>query len=145
MDPETLQKLIEPIVAHYTSLNPATVAAIDKFVAAKTSFLISGGSIVPSFFLFLINFPLLRRQARALCCAPRRSFKNKSGQFIHVMNDIKPDADSLFLNLTRDEIIALRALAEEALLKMKPLHHSITPPRMKIKCTRTSPHKPEPS
>ena len=117
MDPETLQKLTEPIVAHYTSLNPATEAALDKFVPAKTSFLIAGGSIVLSLFLFLLNFPLFHRQARALCCAPRRFFKNKSGQFIHVTNDIEPDSDSSFLILTRDEFTALRALAKEALLK----------------------------
>ena len=117
MDPETLQKLTEPIVAHYTSLNPATEAALDKFVPAKTSFLIAGGSIALSLFLFLLNFPLFHRQARALCCAPRRFFKNKSGQFIHVTNDIQPDSDSSFLILTRDEFTALRALAKEALLK----------------------------
>ena len=117
MDPETLQKLSEPIVAHYTSLNPATKAAIDNFVPAKTSFLIAGGSIILSVFLFLLNFPLFQRQARALCCAPLRFFKNKSGQFIHVTNDIQPDSDSSFLILTRDEFTALRALAKEALLK----------------------------
>ena len=107
----------EPIVAHYTSLNPAAAAALDKFVPAKTSFLIAGGSILLSLFLLLLNFPLFHRQARALCCAPRRLFKNKSGQFIHVTNDIKPDSDSSFLILNRDEFTALRALAKEALLK----------------------------
>ena len=117
MDSETLQKLTEPIVAHYTSLNPAIEAALDKFVPAKTSFLIEGGSIVLSLFLFILNFPLFHRQARALCCAPRCLFKNKSGQFIHVTNDIEPDSDSSFLFLTRDEFTALRALAQEALLK----------------------------
>ena len=38
MEPETLKKLTEPIVAHYTSLNPAKLAALDNFVRAKTSF-----------------------------------------------------------------------------------------------------------
>ena len=117
MDPETLQKLTEPIVAHYTSLNPATQAALDNFVPAKTSFLIAGGSIVLSLFLFLLNFPLLHRQARVLCCVPRRFLKNKSGQFIHVTDDINPDSDSSFLIITREEFTALRALAKEALLK----------------------------
>ena len=117
MDPETLQKLTEPIFAHYTSLNPATAAALDNVVPAKTSFLIAGGSIVLSWFLFLLNFPLFHRQARALCCAPRRFFKNKSGQTIHVTNDLKPDSDSSFLILNRDEFTTLRALAKEALLK----------------------------
>ena len=56
MDPEFLQKLTEPYVAHYTSLNPATEAALDKFVPAKTSFLIAGGSIVLSLFLFILTF-----------------------------------------------------------------------------------------
>ena len=117
LDPETLQKLTEPIVAHYTSLNPATQAALDNFVPAKTSFLIAGGSITLSLFLFLLNFPLLHRQARTLCCAPRRFFKNKSGQFIQVTDDINPDSDSSFLIITREEFTALRALAKEALLK----------------------------
>ena len=117
MDLETLQTLTEPIVAHYTSLNPATEAALERFVPAKTSFLIAGGSIVLSLFLFILNFPLFHRQARALCCAPRRFFENKSGQFNHVTNDIEPDSDSSFLILTRDEFTALRALAKEALLK----------------------------
>ena len=117
MDPETSQKLTEPIVTHYTSLNPATEAALDKFVPAKISFLIAGGSIVLSSFLFILNFPLFHRQARALCCSPRCFFKNKSGRFIHVTNDIEPDSDSSFLILTRDEFTALRALAKEALLK----------------------------
>ena len=56
MDPGILQKLTEPIVAHYTSLNPATEAAPDNFVPAKTSFLISGGSIVLSFFCLYLTF-----------------------------------------------------------------------------------------
>ena len=114
MDPETLQKLIEPIVAHYTSLNPATAAALDTFVPAKTSFLIAGGSIVLSLFLFILNFPLFHRQTRALCCAPCRSLKNKTGQFIHDTNNIEPDSDSSFLILTRDEFTALQAPAKEA-------------------------------
>ena len=38
MDPATLQKLTEPIVAHYTSRNPVTAAALDNFVPAKISF-----------------------------------------------------------------------------------------------------------
>ena len=117
MDPETLQKLTEPIVAHYTSLNPATEAAPDNCVPAKTSFLISGASIILSLFLFILNFPLFHRQARAPCCAPRRFFKNKAGQFFHVTNDFEPDSDSSFLILTQDEFTALRALAKEALLK----------------------------
>ena len=117
MVPETLRKLIEPIVAYYTSLNPATAAALDNFVPAKTSFLIAGGSTVHSLFLFILNFPRFHRQARALCCAPRRFFKTKSGQLIHVMNEIKLDSDSSFYILTRDEFTALRALAKKTFLK----------------------------
>ena len=117
MDPETLQKLTEPIVAHYTSLNPATAAALDYFVPAKTSFLISGGSIVFSSFLFILNFPLFHRQARALCCAPRRFFKNKSGQFNHVTDNIDPNSESSFPINTSEEFTEVRALAKEALLK----------------------------
>ena len=117
MDPETLQKLTEPIVALDTSLTPATSAALDNFVPAKTSFLISGGSILLSLFLFLLNVALFHRQARCFCCDPRRFFKNKSGQIIHVTDNIDPDSDSSFLTITREEFTALRALAKEALLK----------------------------
>ena len=117
IDPETLQKLTESIVQHYTSLNLATAAALDNIVVAKTSLLISGGSTVLSFFLFIPNFPLFHRQAHALCCAPRRFVKNKSGQFIHVTEDIDPDSDSSLLIITRDELTSLRALAKEAFLK----------------------------
>ena len=76
MDPRTLQKPTAPIVAHYTSLNPATAAALDNFVLAKTSFLISSGSILLSLFLFILTFPLFHRQECALRCVPRRFFKN---------------------------------------------------------------------
>ena len=117
MDPEFLQKLTEPIVAHYTSLNPATGKALENFVPAKTSFLISGGSIVLSLFWFILNFPLFHRQTRELCCAPRSFLKNISSQFIHVTDDIDPASDSYFLTITREDNTALRALAKEALLK----------------------------
>ena len=121
MDQGTLQKLPEPIVAPYTSLNPLSAAALDNFVPAKTSFQISGGSIVLSLFLFILNFPLFYRQTRALCCAPRRFFKNKSGQFIHVTDNIDPDCDSSFIIITREEFTARRALTEEALLKTEAI------------------------
>ena len=119
MDPEALQKLTESIVAHYTSLNPATAAALDNFVPAKTSFLISGGSIVLSLFLFILNFPLFHRQARAHYCARRRFFKNISGQYIHVKDDIDPDSESSFLITTRLVFTALHAHAKEDLLRTK--------------------------
>ena len=119
--------MTEPIVAHYTSLNLATKAALGNFVPAKTLFLISGGSIVLSLFLFLLNFPLFHQQSRTLCCAPRQFFKNKSGQLFHVTNDIKSDSNSSFLILTRHEFAALRALSKEALLRTEataPLTYS---------------------
>ena len=141
---ETLQKLTEPIVAHYTSLNPATEAALEHFVPAKTSFLISSGSIVLSLFLIILNFPLFHRQARAFCCAPRSFFKTKFGQFFHVTNDIDPDSDSSFFIITREEFTALRARAKEAFLRTEATA-ALIPPRMKQKCTRTSPNKLETS
>ena len=110
MGPETLQKLTEPIVAHYTSLNPATAAARDMVVPAKTSILMSGGSIVLSLFLFILDCPLFHRQARALCCAPRRFFKNKSGQLVQVTDNTDPTSESSFFIITREEFPALLAL-----------------------------------
>ena len=66
MDSETQQKLTEPIVAHYTFPNPATAAVLDNVVPVKTSFLVSGGSVVLFLFLFIFNFPFFHRQARTL-------------------------------------------------------------------------------
>ena len=50
MNPETLQKLTDPIVAHYTSLTDATAAALDNSIWAKLPILISGGYILLSLF-----------------------------------------------------------------------------------------------
>ena len=119
MDSETFQKLTEPIVAHNTSLDPATAAALDNLIPAKTSFIISAGSDVLSLFLFILNFPFFHRQARALCGASRRFLKENSGHIIHVPDDIDADSDSLFPIITREELTALRALAKEALLKIE--------------------------
>ena len=127
MDPDSLQKLTEPTVAQHNSLNPATAAAFENCVPAKASFLISGGSIVLSLFLFILNLTLFHRQARVLCCAPRRFCKTKAGQFIHVTVDIHPDSDSSFLIMIPEEFTALRALAKEALLEIEanaPFIHS---------------------
>ena len=52
MNPETLQKLTEPIVAHYTSLTDATAAALDNFIWAKLPILISGRYILLSLFFY---------------------------------------------------------------------------------------------
>ena len=145
MDRETFQKLIEPNAAHYTSPNPATASALDNFVPAKPSFLISGGSIVFSLFLFILNFPLFHRQAGAFCCAPRCFFKHKFGPFIHVTDDIHPDSDSSFLNNTREEFTALRALAKEALLKTEAKAPFTYFADDDEKCTRISLLKLEPS
>ena len=145
MDPETLKKLTEPIFAHYTSLNPAKSAALDNFVRAKASFWISGGSMILSLFLFVLDFPLFHRQARALCCAPRRFSRNKSGQINHLTDHIEQDSDSSFLILHRGEFTALRALAKEASLKTEANTRLHTPPMSKPKCTRTLLHKTEPT
>ena len=117
LDSEALHKLTGSIVAHYTYLNYATAAAVDKIVTGKTSILFSGGSIVNSVFLFILNFTLFYRQARALCCSSRRFFKNKSGLFIHVSDNIHPDSDSSLLINTCEDFTAMPGLEKEALLK----------------------------
>ena len=114
MDLETLQKLNEPIVVHYMSLNLATPAALDNFVDLNTSFLILGGSVVLFLFLFVLNITLVRRQARAFYCAPRRFLNNKPRQFYLVTDKVGPNSDSLFLITTREDFTALRTLAKEA-------------------------------
>ena len=114
MNRETQQKLTKPIVAHHTFLNPATGLELDNFVPAKTSFLLSGDSTELSLLLFILNFSVFHRQARALSCALRRFFRSKSGQFIHVTDNIELDSDFSFLILTREEYTALRGLAMEA-------------------------------
>ena len=111
--------MTEPIVAHYTSLNPTTAAALDNRVPAKSSFSVSGASTVLCLFLFILYFQFFYRQALALRSARRRFFKNKSGQLIHLMDDIDLDSDSSFLIITCEDFTALRALAKEALFKIE--------------------------
>ena len=115
--PRLSAKLTKPIVAHHTFLNPATAVALDKFVPAKTSYVISGGSILLSLFLFILKFQLFLRQARALCCARRRFFKKTSDRFIHSTDDINPNSDSSFFIMTHEDKTALGVLAKKVSLK----------------------------
>ena len=108
---ETLQKLNEPNNAHYTCLNPDTAAALDNFIPAKTSFLISGRSILFYFFCLYLNFHIFTDRHVHFALPPRRFFENKPGQFIHVMDDIDPDSYSSFLIITREDFTALCAHA----------------------------------
>ena len=86
VDLETLQKLTEPIVAQYTSLNAATVAAFDNCVAAKTSLFISRGSTLVSILCFYLIFQF---------------FSDKLGHFVapHVISSRKNLAN-LFMSRT---------------------------------------------
>ena len=59
MDRGVLQTLIEPIVANYTSLSPATAAALENFIPGKSSSLISGRSIVQFSFCSFLTFHFL--------------------------------------------------------------------------------------
>ena len=52
LDPETLQTLTELIFAHYTSLNPATEAALENFFPAK-KFISDLKRINLTFFIFV--------------------------------------------------------------------------------------------
>ena len=144
MDPGNLQKSTEPKIAHYTSLNPATAAPIDNSIPAKTSFLISGGSIL-LFLFFKTQFSTFSQTGTCTLLCPTSFLQEQNRQLLHLPDDKNQDSDFSSFIMTRDEYTALRAVAMEGLLKHEataPLTYSAID---KTKYTRTSLHKQQPS
>ena len=105
-----------PIAKYYSSISPATSAALSSYLPTRTAVLFSLISVTLSLLTFCISFTLFRRQWTRLFAHPQRFFRGTSGRFLHIVEDSQPTAsDTSFLYLSVTEFKALQALAREAL------------------------------
>ena len=127
MSPETLADLTRPIAKYYSSISPATSAALSSYLPTRTAVLFSLISVTLSLLTFCISFTLFRRQWTRLFAHPQRFFRGTSGRFLHIVEDSQSTAsDNSFLYLSVTEFKALQALAKEA-LRRPSLNVPLTP------------------
>ena len=117
MSPKALDQLTKPIADHYSSISPATSAALSAYLPTRTAVCFSLLSITVSLLTFCVSFTLFRRQWRRLFSHPQQFFRGTSGRFLHIVDDSSPTsaADSSFLYLSVAEFKALQELAQETL------------------------------
>ena len=116
MSPETLADLTRPIAKYYSSISPATSAALSSYLPTRTAVLFSLVSVTLSLLTFCVSFNLFRRQWTRLFAHPQRFFRGTSDRFLHIVEDSQPTAsDTSFLYLSVTEFKVLQALAKEAL------------------------------
>ena len=118
MSSETLEELTRPIAQYYSSISPATSAALSSYLPTRTAILFSLTSITFSLLTFCVSFTLFRRQWRRLFSHPQQFFRDTSGRFLHIVDDSSSPAyhpDSSFLYLSVVEFEALVTLARETL------------------------------
>ena len=116
MSPETLTDLTCPIAMYYSSISPATSAALSSYLPTRTAVLFSMVSVTLSLLTFCISFTISRQQWTCLFELPQRFLRGKSGRFLHIVEGSQPIAsDTSFLYLSVTEFKALQALAKEAL------------------------------
>ena len=70
MSPETLDQLTESIAKYYSSISPATSAALQSYLPTRTAFLRSSLSITMSISTFSKSFTLFRRHWQRLFTNP---------------------------------------------------------------------------
>ena len=131
MSPETLDQLTEPIAKYYSSISPATSAALQSYLPTRTAFLLSSLSITMSLLTFSISFTLFRRHWQRLFTNPQRFFRATSGRFINIVESLTPEYDSTdspFLYLTDAEFRALVLLARETIRHAEPKLSNYTAP-----------------
>ena len=110
--------------------------------------MISGGSLIFSRFLFILNSLLSHKQAGALRCALRHLFKNKSGHIIHVTDDNEQNSDSCFLLRLQTNLLLNVLWQKELYSKPEPRHPFSTSGqilRSKIGPGHPSPNKNHPT
>ena len=130
MSSESLAELTRPIAQYYSSVSPATSAALSSYLPTRTAICFSVVSITISLLTFSISFTLFRRQWKRLFAHPQRFFRGTSGKFLHIV-DAPPtshDTDSSFLYLSVQEFQALQALAHATLRDQTPPLVSPNPP-----------------
>ena len=130
MTQETLDQLTKPIAQYYSSISPATSAALASYLPTRTAVLLSSLSITMSLLTFSISFTLFRRQWRRLFTHPQKFFRSSNGRFIQIV-DTSPEyetSDAAFMYLTSAEFRALISLARETLQQVaKPDAEYTTP------------------
>ena len=117
MSPEALDQLTKPIADYYSSISPATSAALSAYLPTRTAVCFSLLSITVSLLMFCVSFALFRRQWRRLFSHPQQFFRRTSGRFLHIVDNSCPTSadDSSFLSLSVAEFNALQELAQETL------------------------------
>ena len=117
MSPEALDQLTKPIADYYSSISPATSAALSAYLPARTAVCFSLLSVTVSLLTFCVSFTLFRRQWRRLFSHPQQFFRGTSGRFLHIVDHSSPTTadDSSFLYLSVAEFNALQELAQETL------------------------------
>ena len=134
MSPEALDQLTKPIADYYSSVSPATSAALLAYLPTRTAVCFSLLSITVSLLTFCVSFTLFRRQWRRLFSHPQQFFRGTSGRFLHIVDNSSPpkDDDSYFLYLSAAEFKALQELAQETLRRpafnTNPTSYSTTNP-----------------
>ena len=107
MSPETLDELTRPTAQYYSSISPATSAALSSYLPTKTAVLFSLTSITISLLTFCVSFTLFRRQWQRLFSHPHQFFRDTNGRFLHIIGDSSQrphDDDSSFLYLSVSEL-----------------------------------------
>ena len=117
MSPEALDQLTKPIADYYSSISPATSAALSAYLPTRTAVCFSLLSITVSLLTFCVSFTLFRRQWHRLFSHPQQFFRGTSGRFHHIVDNSVPTTadDSSFLYLSVFEFNALQELAQETL------------------------------
>ena len=102
MSPEALDQLTKPIVDYYSSISPATPAALSAYLPTHTAVCFSLLSITVSLLTFCVSFTLFRRQWRRLFSHPQQFFRGTSGRFLRIVENSSPISaiDSSFLYLS---------------------------------------------
>ena len=144
--PEALDQLTKPIADYYSSISPATSAALSAYLPTRTAVCFSLLSITVSLLTFCVSFTLFHRQWRRLFSHPQQFFRGTSGRFLHIVDNSYPTTadDSPFLYLSVAKFSALQELAQETLRRptftTNPTTYSITnrPPHPVIASDTTS-------
>ena len=91
MSQTTLDELSKPIAEYYSSITPATSAALQSYLPTRTTVLLSTLSITMSLLTFSLSFTLFRRQWQRLFRHPQKFFRGTSGRFIHIVESNPAD------------------------------------------------------
>ena len=146
MSPEALDQLTKSIADYYSSISPATSAALSAYLPTRTAVCFSLLSITVSLLTICVSFTLFRRHWRRLFSHPQQFFRGTSGRFLHIVDNSSPTTadESSFLYLSVAEIKALQELAQETLRRPTFTNNLTTysinnpPPHPVVACDTTS-------